>query len=153
MHKYTLTIFLLLNSVITTHSIAQEKDEKLNEGQFYSKLILAPEWEFCSIYGRSLSGALIMPNVDLSDATMIRIVKEIAKERKIKVNDQRVLAKKLRTGDSKCHFYAYLGSGASAPIRINKTVVGKITREQIVMDYGLYVYFDNDKLTAYQTSD
>lgn len=135
------------------NSIAQDGIEKNSEGKFYSKLILAPEWEFCSIYGRSLSGALIMPDVDLSDAAMIKIVKEIARERKIRVNDRRILEKKLRTGDSKCHFYAYLGSAATAPIRINTTVVGNVKREQIVMNYGMYVYFDNDKLTAYQSSE
>lgn len=151
--RYLFVLMMLLQWIMIPLSFAEERERVADEGKFYSKLILAPEWEFCSIYGRSLSGALIMPDVNLSDAEMIKIVKEIARDRKIRVNDKRILERKIRTGDSKCHFYAYLGSHATAPIRINTTVIGSVKKEQVVMSNGLYLYFENDKLIAYQMSE
>lgn len=153
MKNYIILVIVLLQNLIAPYSVAQEQTEKLGAGEFHAEMIIAPDWEFCSIYGRSLSGAIILPNVDLSDEEAIKIIKEVAKERKIKVNNQRALKRKLLMGDSKCQFFAYLGSFTSAPIQINTTVIGKIKREQIVMKHGVYVYFDNDRLTAYQTSE
>lgn len=120
---------------------------------FYTKMATAPEWEFCSMYGRALQGELHLSNVDSWSDEATKIIKIVAKERKIKVNDQRILRKKMAMGDSKCHFFAHLGYAASEPVRINTTVAGKIKREQLVMKHGLYVYFDNDKFTAYQSQD
>ena len=153
MKNFIIVAFLFLHNFVAPYSFAQDEKEKLGAGEFLVAMIGAPDWEFCSIYGRSLSGAIILPDFDLSDEEAIKIIKEVAKDRGIKVNSQRVLKKKLMMGDSKCQFFAYLGSFASAPIKINTTVVGKIKREQLVMKNGVYVYFDNDKLTAYQTSE
>lgn len=105
------------------------------------------------MYGRALQGELHLSNVGSWSDDATRIIKEVAKERKIKVNDQRISRKKVVIGDSKCHFFAHLGYTASEPIRTNTTAVGKIKREQVVLSHGLYVYFDNDKFTAYQSQE
>ena len=153
MNKYKIIFIGIVHCFLAVSAFAQESEEKSKAEDFYWKMVMAPEWEFCSMYGRALQGELHLSNFDSWSDTAAKIIKEVAKERKIRVNVQRVMRKKLSVGDSKCHFFAHLGYAASKPIRINTTVVGKTTREQIVMNYDLYVYFDNDKFVGYQSQE
>lgn len=120
-------------------------------GAFYANMIIANETEFCSIYGSALRGYISHPELSLDNDTAIGIVKEIAIDRKIKINIKNFKKNKAGIGDSKCHFFAVMGFNIGQPSQVNTTVIKGRKIEQYIMKHS-YLYFENDKFTGYQTS-
>lgn len=59
----------------------------------------------------------------------------------------------MNVGDTKCHVFAVAGDYIGEPIQTNMTIVkGKVV-EQLVLNRGKYLYFDNGLLSGLQTTN
>lgn len=133
---------------------ANDSNEKPDDvPAFLVEVITVTDTELCTVYGNALNGRFDFRNLVVEEKKYMELLNFEMKNRKLKVNKNKILAKQVAIGDSKCQVFATVGSGIGEPLNVNKTYVKGSIREQYVMKNNIYLYFDNGILSASQINN